>query len=246
MKFSKILFYVVFTIFYNPVSAQELVVTYGYDNTEQINAYKNKFMSADVDPKMQRMASVAVKAKMEAQKSTYNLDIKNGRSLFQLNELLLNDFNGDAANALAKMSADKGSFYQDLKTKEIIEKQSGYDKLISYNFDFYDWELTQVKEDILGYTTYKATTHYTEPHPAGGADLQRDITVWYTPEIPLNFGPQGYGGLPGLILKKCQSGACLVATKIDYKKTKIDWPKGETITRKDCMDQFKKSKPIKF
>lgn len=44
---------------------------------------------------------------------------------------------------------------------------------------------------VLGYECSKATTEF-----AG-----RRYTAWFTPEIPLPFGPYKFGGLPGLILK---------------------------------------------
>ena len=46
-------------------------------------------------------------------------------------------------------------------------------------------------DSIMGYDCRKATVEF------GG----RSYTAWFTPEIPLPFGPYKFGGLPGLILK---------------------------------------------
>lgn len=55
-----------------------------------------------------------------------------------------------------------------------------------------DWVFGNEETDtILGYECRKATTEF-----AG-----RQYTAWFTPEIPLPFGPYKFGGLPGLILK---------------------------------------------
>ena len=56
---------------------------------------------------------------------------------------------------------------------------------LEWNFSSEETEL------IMGYDCRKATTDF-----AG-----RTYTAWFTPEIPLPFGPYKFGGLPGLILK---------------------------------------------
>lgn len=225
------------------ITAQNIVVTYGMDSKKQISAFKQETQNPNESQSFKRLTNLSLKATIEAEKSTYSLEIDKNKSFFHLDELMLNDANGSAVNELARMNADKGDFYQDAISKQILEKESGSKLYIKYGFDFFDWQLTKETENILGYICYKATAKYIEPHPAGGKDLQREITVWYAPELPFNFGPQGYGGLPGLILKKCQSGSCFVATEINNKKVRIKWPKGETITRDKY---FAKNKNTQF
>ncbi len=55
-----------------------------------------------------------------------------------------------------------------------------------------EWSFSDEDTDpIMGYDCRKATVEF-----AG-----RNYTAWFTPEIPLPFGPYKFGGLPGLILK---------------------------------------------
>lgn len=55
-----------------------------------------------------------------------------------------------------------------------------------------EWSFSDEDTDpIMDYECSKATTEF-----AG-----RNYTAWFTPEIPLPFGPYKFGGLPGLILK---------------------------------------------
>ena len=59
--------------------------------------------------------------------------------------------------------------------------------------------------------------------------------VWFTPEIPIPFGPIGIDGLPGVVLEASEKGKMyFYATKIisDYKDPliTIEIPKGKFIT----------------
>lgn len=53
------------------------------------------------------------------------------------------------------------------------------------------WTLLNESKDISGFSVHKATTQY----------RGRKYTAWYTPEIPLPYGPWKFNGLPGLILE---------------------------------------------
>ncbi len=53
------------------------------------------------------------------------------------------------------------------------------------------WELEEGGKEILGFPCKKATAHFRGRH----------YTAWYTPEIPLPYGPWSFHGLPGLILE---------------------------------------------
>ena len=53
------------------------------------------------------------------------------------------------------------------------------------------WSLAPGSEMICGYKCHKATTSF----------RGRKWTAWYAPQIPVDYGPWKFGGLPGLILK---------------------------------------------
>ncbi len=63
------------------------------------------------------------------------------------------------------------------------------------------------------------------------------ITAWYTPEIPVNQGPEGYWGLPGLILEVSDDRTVILCSKVvlnPKEKVEIKAPKsGKETTQKE-------------
>ncbi|WP_291099066.1 MULTISPECIES: GLPGLI family protein [unclassified Flavobacterium] len=63
------------------------------------------------------------------------------------------------------------------------------------------------------------------------------ITAWYTPEIPVNQGPEGYWGLPGLILEVSDGKTIILCSKVvlnPKNKVEIKAPtKGKEISQKE-------------
>ena len=63
------------------------------------------------------------------------------------------------------------------------------------------------------------------------------ITAWYTPEIPVNQGPESYWGLPGLILEVNDGKTVILCSKVvlnSKDKVEIKAPtKGKVISQKD-------------
>ena len=62
-----------------------------------------------------------------------------------------------------------------------------------------------------------------------------EVTAWYTPQIPINQGPDDFWGLPGLILEVNADRTTILCTKIvlnPEEKESIDKPeKGEEVTQ---------------
>lgn len=70
-------------------------------------------------------------------------------------------------------------------------------------------------------------------------DMPKEITItaWYTPEIPVNQGPESYWGLPGLILEVNDGKTVILCSKIvlnSKEKAEIKAPKnGKVVTQKE-------------
>ena len=59
------------------------------------------------------------------------------------------------------------------------------------NLPLFNWQIESETATICGYECIKATCHW----------RGRDFTAWFTPDIPVEYGPWKFGGLPGLIMK---------------------------------------------
>ena len=62
-----------------------------------------------------------------------------------------------------------------------------------------EWELINETKEIEGFLCYKATSTKIVINSKG--TFQFPVIAWYCPKIPLSYGPNGYGNLPGLILE---------------------------------------------
>ena len=90
------------------------------------------------------------------------------------------------------MRAPERVVHDDLDTGARTEKTDFLDRsfLITGTAPTFAWRLTGDEATFLGYPCQKATT-------------MRDsvaVEAWFAPGIPASVGPDGYGGLPGLIL----------------------------------------------
>jgi len=77
-------------------------------------------------------------------------------------------------------------------------------------------------------------------------ELPKEVTVtaWYTPEIPVNQGPEGYWGLPGLILEVNDGKTIILCSKVVLNpkdKADIKAPtNGKEISQKDYDETITK------
>ena len=124
--------------------------------------------------------------------------------------------------------------------------------LIKDTLPDFHWKITGETKKIGRYTAIKAVgtekiwkKKVSMPDLSGKKNIKpaveskivtREVTAWFTPEIPVSNGPEKYGGLPGLILELHIPGKIYMAKKISInprQKKEIKAPvEGIYITRR--------------
>lgn len=151
------------------------------------------------------------------------------------------------------------------KTFAIEKEVFGKEFLISDTLPKINWKLETESRKIGNYTCYKATAvvpanksdfrNYRMKNTEAKKDetkkddapkannimdqvempKDKTITAWYTPEIPVNQGPENYWGLPGLILEVSDGRTTILCSKVvmnTKEKAAIKAPtKGEKVTQ---------------
>lgn len=152
--------------------------------------------------------------------------------------------NNGGMRMMASMTGAGGTFYKDVKTKTYtVDKEfMGKEFLVKDSLPNLKWKMEGETRVIGGYNCFKATAirpvsktdfrnfapKKEETTAAKPADATKKtnfmdqievpkevvVTAWYTPEIPVNQGPEGYWGLPGLILEVNDGKTVILCSKI--------------------------------
>ena len=129
--------------------------------------------------------------------------------------------------------------YYNSKTNTFLIKDCGsLGDCFIYDNKLFDWQLTQESKMINNYLVFKATRS------------NGNIIAWYTPKIPIGFGPKGEYGLPGLILELEIGNIVFKTTKIilnPKEEIKIKEPKGgKRVSYEEYKEIVKKAKKRVF
>ena len=91
------------------------------------------------------------------------------------------------------------------------------------------WMLAEGEKEILGYACKKVAAQ----------DGNRTFIAWYAPELPFSIGPNGFGGLPGVILELSDVSArhTQKAIRVEHDAPEIIEP---TDGKKITTDEFHK------
>lgn len=131
-----------------------------------------------------------------------------------------------------------GPYFFDFEKKIIIKKQGKY--LIEESIQNYDWEITDKKMKIDSFYCYKAITKIKVK--TRRSVFEREITAWFTEEIPISAGPDGFGGLPGLIIQLENNEIITTLTKVEFQSKPNDIKfstKGKKMTEKEFNELMK-------
>ncbi|KAF2507780.1 GLPGLI family protein [Flavobacterium zhairuonense] len=102
-----------------------------------------------------------------------------------------------------------------------------------------EWILENDTKEIQGFLCYKATS--TKKINNGKGSFVFPIIAWYCPKIPVSFGPNGYGNLPGLILELQVRNVVYGVKKIDLNLAKppiMDNPKEYPVINQQEFDEM--------
>lgn len=118
--------------------------------------------------------------------------------------------------------------YKNTKETRFAQKQDVFGKifLVKDALQKNEWKLENETKNIGQYTCYKATlkreietfqsisTNGEKKEIEAPKKEEITIVAWYTPEIPVNNGPEMYWGLPGLILEVNDGMQTMVCSKV--------------------------------
>ncbi|MDD3722044.1 MAG: GLPGLI family protein [Lutibacter sp.] len=100
------------------------------------------------------------------------------------------------------------------KGERLVQMESFGEKfVIKYNLNKTKWVLHNKSKFIKNYECFMATTTKVVKNSKGV--FEKPVVAWYAPAVSLNFGPKGYGNLPGLILELQEDKLIYYATKIN-------------------------------
>lgn len=168
-----------------------------------------KFVDSFLTAYAQEKAPMAVKQRVvdamrNAKPDEYALNFKNDESYYYKKPAL-------EEQGLMDSRAGSTPFYTNSDTDTIVGMTRSLGKIAHKPLN---WEITGKTKNIGDYKCYQAVV--TEKlFSRQGHYYYKEVIAWFTPEIPVNFGPKYYKGLPGLILQIEDKEYTLTATKIN-------------------------------
>lgn len=200
MKTNKTIIYVFF-LYINLLNAQSGEVT-----------YKSIYFD---DPTVEKEKEFKTKVAREINDMQFLLRYDSEQSYFEgLPHVPHDKFIAKVASGIVFSHVDWYQFpkdshsYYNKKIKDTVYR-------VAFKERMSGWKLHNETKEIDGYTCYKATIDHTHYY----TENKFTIEAWYTPEIPVPYGPAGFGGLPGLALQVLYSHVIYVAKKVTLNPT---------------------------
>lgn len=190
----------------------------------------------------------AVKIFKQQQSKEYIVAFENQLSLaYQVNKMSTTE---RPKVDLVEILLGKGEVIRtDLKSKTITTQKDFIGENFLIKSSFINWKITTETKMIDKYNVTKAIGNVQKMTRKG--IVNGNVEVWFTNDIPINFGPKNFSGLPGLIVEvKDENNLFFKLKKIELnpkKIPKIDKAlKGKKVSHEEFNEIVKKSVPGKF
>ncbi|TDE45375.1 GLPGLI family protein [Flavobacterium rhamnosiphilum] len=263
----KVIFTLVVTVAsFMGLHAQEFQGMAVYESKTSTSDFKTRMEgNKDMTPDMQKRIEERMK-KMFEKTFILNFD-KSASIYKEEEKLDTPGQGGGGMRMMMSMTGGGGTYYKNVKDKSYtVDKEfMGKEFLIKDSLPNLQWKMESETRVIGGYNCFKATAvrpasktdfrnfrpkkeDAAATKPAGATkktnlmdelDMPKEVTItaWYTPEIPVNQGPENYWGLPGLILEVNEGKTVTLCSKVVLNpkvKTEIKAPtNGKVISQKE-------------
>lgn len=135
---------------------------------------------------------------------SYFLTISGNKAVYKEERTMDDESINNRSLAIRKIISNDG--YQNISydsEKKIVEKSKfamGTTFCVKTTFGEEKWKVSDESKMIDKYLCYKATLKKKTLDKMGN-EIDKVITAYFSPELPISLGPLGYCGLPGLILE---------------------------------------------
>jgi GLPGLI family protein len=193
-----------------------------YKSTSQFSI---KMDSTKMAPEQMAQIQASLKKQME---QNYILSFTQTESTWKKEESLGGGPATASAGGAVFMVASSGegsALYKNIADQTYLQEQEmmGKEYLVKDKSEPFEWELSEETKKIGNYTVQKASfTKIVDSRQfsTGMTEMENvkdtiQVTVWFSPEIPVSHGPEYYFGLPGLILEVQNQGRTLICEKIE-------------------------------
>lgn len=220
-------------------------------------------VNKDIDPAMEKAFQEALK---KASEKNYLLTFNKSECIYEQEQQLEKPKSVAGEMSISvSFSSSEGKKYINAKdkTSSIEDEILGKEFLIVEPIEKPNWELVDESKKIGDYTCFKAKLlipvsekqkkeyeEFLKKEEIKSSLFKMEepkdktITAWYTPEIPVSFGPNNYWGLPGLILEINEPELIILCSKVvlNTKGATIKVPnKGQKVSQKE-FDAIQKKK----
>jgi len=191
-------------------------------------------MDIQLDSTMDRAMQEQIHAMLKKQsQKEFELQFTENESQYKQNETLgapSTKSSGGYQVMVVESGGGSNKLYKNLKENNYSNQQEFFGKqfLIKDTIEKREWKLEKETKYIGEYPCFKATymgrqkvmnmvsseNNDKEESKSIKEEKEMLVTAWYTPQIPVQTGPEKFGGLPGLILEVNTENKTFLCSKI--------------------------------
>lgn len=215
-------------------------------------------LDKEMDPELDKIFQQALKKASEKQ---YLLTFNKSEALYEEKQEMEKPDVASRGMAVMVSFSDGGKKYLNVKDMKSTTEDEIFGKefLIVEPLVRQGWKLIDENKKIGDYNCFKAELliPVTEKEKKGYEEFLKKeeikpalfkmekpedkvVTAWYTPEIPVNFGPDNYWGLPGLILEINDGESIILCSKVTLGNKETSKIKVPNVGQKVSRDEFNK------